>query len=226
MKFLNYYIVILILVFGITVDLAIPAAEYSGNTYIPRNKIPSSFADWRGKDMSHALFLDISNVDALAYTRSFAYEYVNSSGQEIILVISHAGSYHYPKVCLSESGYVMHDLEDEEIVMHNRKLKTSVIYTENYGDDFISLYWVTMNKEVIINWTDIKLKQLYYSIFDKDLVGFIVRVDVPADRSDIVESIAIAKQFITELNTSINNEFSDYILGISNHDSTKVSITK
>ena len=142
-----------------------------------------------------------------------AYQYVNKQGETLTFIILDAGDFHHPKVCFTSAGYKIKELNDTEFNITGRTLKTHTLFTEKGNETFLSFYWIVIDKNVTHEWIEQKLKQLYFSLFNKKRVGLMVRIDIPTTKDNIKNSMTIAKDFISNLNKALYNNEADYIFG-------------
>lgn len=197
---------------AIILSYGLPRVKYKSPDMVSNLEVPYRTGNWFGKDSSGAL-----NLNDLRYnfiSRVFARTYANRYGENLLFLILDAGNFHNPKVCFGSSGYQIKDLPDLGIQLDNgRKLKAKVIYAgKPDGEGFLLVYWISINKNVV-DWTQQKLLQLWYSLFNKDKVGLMVRLDIPAKENNLKEPLKLALEFFNEIAPHIPPEQADYIFG-------------
>ena len=213
MKKNKFYIVIILLSLAILTSYYLPKAKYVGTNFISNLEVPSEFAGWRGRDVSEALGINPAESTFNFINKAFAYEYVNSAGKNLLFIILDAGNFHHPEVCFTGAGFKIKNLPDTEFQLPDRTFKAKTLFTEKENATFLSFYWIVIDKNIAEEWVEQKLKQLYFSLFDKKRVGLMVRIDIPAKEGDIKNASAMARQFINDLDKTIKPVPADYIFG-------------
>ncbi len=209
----KFYIVIVLLLSTILISHYLPKAKYTGTGFISQLKIPDEVSGWVGKDVRAEVGL---NVDAKLYdfvSEALVYQYVNKEGKNLLFIILDAGNFHHPKVCFTGAGFKIKELPDTEFHISNRTFKTHSLFTERGKNSFLSFYWIVIDKNIANEWVEQKLKQLYFSLFNKKRVGLMVRMDIPAKEDEIENASLMAKQFINDLSQSLQPDEADYIFG-------------
>jgi EpsI family protein len=209
----KYIIVIIMLVIAILISYSLPKAKYTGTGFISGLKIPKSITGWEAQDVTKEVGLKSTATIYDFVSESIAYQYTNKEGKNLLFIILDAGNFHHPKVCFTSSGYKIKELTDTEFHLSNQTLKTHTLYTEKGNSTNLSFYWIVIDKDVAHEWIEQKIKQLFFSLFGKQRVGLMVRIDIPSKEYDIEEATSIADQFILDLSQSINPEHADYIFG-------------
>ncbi len=206
-------IVIVLLLAVILLSYTVPRAKYLGTDFISKLDIPFTFNGWRGKDVSEALNINAADTNFNFINESLANQYVNSTGQDLIFIILDAGNFHHPKVCFTGAGYKIKELTDTEFNLSDRSFKAHTLFTQRGGESFLSFYWIVIDKNIAHEWIEQKFKQLYFSLFNKQRVGLMIRVDIPSKEENIEGSLILAKQFIHDLTLSLKPEQADFIFG-------------
>ena len=134
-------------------------------------------------------------------------------GENLLLLILDAGNFHYPKVCFTASGFKVRELKDTEFYILNQKVNAHTVYTEKNNEKFLVIYWISINKNIAPHWMEQKLKQLYFSLFNKKRVGLMVRLDIPIKGNNIDDAISLSREFINNLSQTLPSEHADYIFG-------------
>jgi len=209
----KFWIVILLLLSSIILSFAFPKAKYEGTGFISQLKIPDTFSEWQGKDITENLDLSAEEDRYKFISGALAYEYVNKDGENLLFIVLDAGNFHHPKVCYTSSGFTVKDLKDTEFHTLNSTFKAHTLYTEKGGEGFLSFYWIIIDKKIAHEWIEQKIKQLYFSLFNKKRVGLMVRIDIPAKEGNIKDAIIPAERFISDLSRALPPEEADYIFG-------------
>ncbi len=206
-------IVIIVLLVFILLSHTVPRAKYVGTDFIAKLNIPYSFQDWKGKDVSKELNINVADTNFNFINDALAHNYVNSSGQNLLFIILDAGNFHHPKVCFTGAGYKIKELSDTEFVLPDRTFNSHTLFTERNHESFLSFYWIVIDKNIAHKWIEQKFKQLYFSMLNKKRVGLMVRIDIPTKKDDIDISLNLAKQFVNSLALELPPEQADYIFG-------------
>jgi EpsI family protein len=211
MKKIRPLITIIILLLTLAASYALPKVKYTSPDIVSTLEIPFRTGNWRGKDMSHRL-----NLNDLRYnfiSKVFTRGYSNYYGENLLLLILDAGNFHNPKVCFGSSGYKIQDLPDVELKLAGGKqIKAKAIFAGKDNEGFVLIYWITINKKVV-DWTQQKILQLWYSLFNKEKVGLMVRLDIPATESTIKDALKNAQSFWEEASSQIPAEQKEYLFG-------------
>ena len=210
---LNLALVSLFLVFCVSVVYFLPRAKYTGKAITAEvlESIPMNGQKWQGRDIGDTG----NNLKGEVYnfiSRIFARQYVNSSnpGQYVFLVVLDAGNFHYPKVCFKGAGFKAEELPRRELNLQSGKLKVHLMLSKRKNEQLLSVYWICIDKKIVPTWAEQKLKQLYYSLFNKERVGLMVRVDIPV-AGNIDDSVEVAGNFLNDLYQAIPHRYRDYI---------------
>src|SRR4030067_3075748 len=190
---LKTWIVILVLTSAAILSFAFPKAKYEGTGFILKLEIPFVLSNWVGKDVGPKLNIK-PDEDLFNFISDFlAYQYVNKQGETLTFIILDAGDFYHPKVCFSSAGYKIKEMDDTEFNITGRTLKTHTLFTEKGNETFLSFYWIVIDKNVTHEWIEQKLKQLYFSLFNKKRVGLMVRIDIPTTKDNIKDAMNIAE---------------------------------
>lgn len=201
-------IAILILAAGICFGL--PKAKYTSVKIVSTLNIPERMYDWRSQDFSKQL-----NKDDLRYnfiSDIFARLYVNHYRENLLLLILDAGNFHNPKICFGASGYKIRDLENLKIDLDGKSLSAHALYMQKGDKGMILVYWICIDKKVV-DWTEQKWKELWYSLFNKQRAGLMIRLDIPTPPGRIENSLKLAKSFIKDLSLKVSPQDAEYIFG-------------
>ncbi len=210
MKNYKHLIILILLILAAATSFLLPKTKYHSPDILSQLKIPPSFHYWASKDISNTF-----NPADLRYnfiSRIFAREYVNKYRQRLVFLILDAGNFHNPKVCFGSSGFKITDLPSQEIKIKNRVLKTHAAFYEKPGESYVIVYWICINKKTV-DWVQQKLLQLKYSLLEKEKVGLMVRLDIPATSQTIDSALKLAREFLTQIEPEIPQDQAEYVFG-------------
>lgn len=194
-------------------SFAFPKAKYTGTNFISQLDIPYKFNEWVGKDVTSELNIQAENDRYSFVGDVLAYEYVNKQGKNLLFIILDAGNFHHPKVCFTSSGFKLKELNDTEFNALNRTFKAHTLYAQRGKESFLIFYWIVIDKNIAHEWIEQKVRQLYFSMFNKKRVGLMIRIDIPTREENIKDALALAKHFINDLSEILKKEQLDYIFG-------------
>ncbi len=210
-------ITIILIAGTILVSFALPKPKYTSPDALSKLAIPESFNSWRSRDVSSEvntggdIYNFVSRVFARQYVRP-AYSLLDRGIEGLTFLILDAGNFHNPKVCYGASGFDTQELPDIEFNAAGRKIKASAVYFQKKGRGTIIIYWICIDKKQV-NWIGQKFIELWYTLFQKQKVGLMVRIDVPATLQTLDKSINLAKQFVWEIASKLTAEDVDYLFG-------------
>lgn len=213
MKSKKLLLVIILLLLAILISYSLPKAKYTGTGFISTLEIPKSVSDWMGKDVTTDVGLTLNESKYDFVSEAVAYQYVNKKGESLLFIILDAGNFHHPKVCFTAAGFKIKELPDTEFSISDRTLKTHSLFTERGRDNFLSYYWIVIDKDVAHEWIEQKYKQFLFSLFGKKRVGLMVRVDIPTKEEDIDDAMMVAKKFIYDISREIQPKNVDFLFG-------------
>ncbi len=194
----------------------VPRTQYKRSTTLSELfQIPTEIHGWKGRDVSSSLDINLEEARFGFISDALAYEYVNDLGKRLVFIVLDAGNFHHPKNCFISSGYEIRDLPDTEFLLSDKTIKAHSLFTQREGESFLSLYWIVINKNIAHDWVEQKFKQLYFTMFGKQRVGLMVRIDIPTSEDNIKDALVNAKHFAAELSKSLQPEHSDYIFGVN-----------
>ena len=210
---LNLTITGLILVLCIFIVYFMPRAKYQGKAITAQilESIPESGQRWQGGEI-----LDTGgDLEGNIYnfiSRIFARQYINSAdaNQDVLFIVLDAGNFHYPKVCFQGAGFTAEELPQRELSLAPGKIKVQLLLNKKKDEQLLSIYWICIDKKIVSSWAEQKAKQLYYSFFNKERVGLMIRMDIPVSGS-IDNSINIAEDFLNDIYKNIPEQYKNYI---------------
>lgn len=207
------WIVFILLLCSVVISYSIPRATYVGSDIISKIDVPLKINEWQGKDVSDQLKLDITIDTNKFISETKIIQYINNQGDKLNFIILDAGNFHHPNVCFTAAGYEIKELDDTKFTLSGRTIQAKTLYTSKNQESAVSLYWIIIDKKITYNWIEQKIKQLYFSMFNKKRIGLMVRFDITTDSDNTDKAINTAKQFILGLNQSLSPEKAEYIFG-------------
>ena len=214
-KIVSFGLVATLLAFCIYFVYFVPRAKYTGKAFTAEilDGIPMDAGSWRGRDVRN-MGDDLKDEVYNFLSRVFARYYVDSGDMKksVFLIVLDAGNFHYPKVCFRGAGFTSEELPQRELNLGHGKLKAHLMLNEKKNEQLLSIYWICIDKKIVPTWAQQKLKQLYYSLFNKERVGLMVRVDVHMDE-DMEKSVKTGEKFLSAIYQAIPSEYKDYIFG-------------
>lgn len=162
------------------------------------------------------------NLEGEAYnfiSRIFArqYENKNAPAQKVFLVVLDAGNFHYPKVCFRGVGFTPEELPSRELNIGTGKLNVHLLLNKKGKEEYLSIYWICIDKKIIPTWAQQKARQLFYSLFNKERTGLMVRADIPVVGDDIGKTVGVAQGFLNEIYEESSTEYREYVFGAQVH---------
>lgn len=187
-----------------------PKAKYESLNILSQLKIPLEINGWQGRDVEQEWNMEGEEYNFVS--QALDREYVNADGKNLFLLALDAGNFHNPKVCSNSSGFKVIELNNLEFHVVNRTFQAHSLYTEKDADGFLIIYWICIDKNVV-DWTEQKIKQLWFSLINKKRAGLMIRVDVPTKEDTIGDALKLAEDFIADLGWAISSDQASYIFG-------------
>jgi len=204
-------ITILLLSITIAVSFCLPKHKYTSPKIIPELKIPQNINGWwYGIDVSKKLNIQDERYNFVSDV--FASIYADKYKDSLLFIILDAGNFHHPKVCFSSSGYKIKEIPQTTFKISGREFKPNILYAQKGNESLLIIYWICIDKK-IVNWAEQKLNQLWFSLFNKQKTGLMIRLDIPTQENKIPDSISTAKEFLNDLIKNLPKEQADYIFG-------------
>lgn len=204
--------VILLLLCALAVSFALPKTKYKSPDILSKLDIPFRFSGWQGKDASN-----LFNPNDLRYnfiSEIFARIYANQYKESLLLLILDAGNFHNPKVCSRGAGNTITDLPNLELKALNHTFQAQAIYVQKDNNEgTLLVYWICINKK-LVNWTGQKITQLLYSMFNKEKIGLMVRLDINTRKENLNGGYALAQKFVSDISSQISLDQAEYIFGM------------
>lgn len=206
----RFFSPIVILAVGLVWTYGTPKIKYRSTDILSKLNIPIQMQYWRSQDMSGELNLKDERYNFVS--KVFARAYQNDLGETLLALVLDAGNFHHPKVCFNSSGFKAKELPDVEFNANGRPFKGHALYTDKGGSGFVIIYWIMIDQKPV-NWTEQKIKQLWYSMFNKEKVGLMMRLDIPTRETSIDSAVKLGQDFIRDLSKGIPAEQADYLFG-------------
>jgi EpsI family protein len=210
MKNSKSLIVLSLIILSACASFLLPKTKYHSPDILSKLNIPAAFSYWASKDVS-----DTFNPNDLRYnfiSRIFARQYANKYRQHLTFLVLDAGNFHNPKVCYGSSGFKSRDLTVPEFKANNRSFKPNAVFFEKPGESYVIIYWITINAKVV-DWNQQKLLQLWYSLFNKEKVGLMVRMDIPTTAQTIDSALKLGQEFVSQIASQIPSNQQEYLFG-------------
>jgi len=206
----RFTVAAILLTIAIIISFAPPRAKYKSISIMPSLNIPLELKDWQGKDISAQFNIKDERYNFISEVSAHAYR--SPLGESILLLMLDAGNFHNPKLCMEAAGYTSTDLPDVKFKTTEGSFKAHAVFFENKKEGMLIIYWISIDKR-LMDWTGQKFLQLFYSMFNKDKVGLMIRLDIPTRKNNIQGSISAAKEFVSELSEVMPREQSEYLFG-------------
>lgn len=203
-------VIIIILTCALAASFALPKVKYKSPQILSKLEIPYKMPGWRGKDIANEINPQDKRYNFIGDV--FSRVYFNRYGENLLFLILDAGNFHNPKVCFGSSGSTVKELPDLQLKALNSEFKAHVLYTQKGNDGLLLVYWICIDKKPV-DWTEQKIKQLWYSMFNKEKAGLMVRLDIPAREETLDSSLKLAKEFISDISSVIPQDQAEYIFG-------------
>lgn len=203
-------IVIALLAATIVVSYAMPKKKYQSLDILSKVEMPYKMIGWQSKDVSQQF-----NPNDMRYNfikKMLARAYWNSYGESLVFMILDAGNFHNPKVCYGSSGYTFKDLAETEFEVGGKKFKAITVLFQKGTEETLVIYWLVINKE-IVNWTQQKFIEFWYSFTGKQKAGLMVRIEVSVRSGKIDDALKLAKGFVGDVGRKFSNEELEYVFG-------------
>lgn len=207
----KYIITIPLLAAAIALSYGTPAVKHKNPKIIGSLGIPQAVQGWESEDISDEINLTDEKYNFIS--NIFARLYSDHYGNNVLFLVLDAGNFHNPKVCFGSAGYKTVELPETELRIAGRPLKAQTVFFEKPdGEGYLVLYWLCINKKPV-DWAQQKLIQLRNSILNKRETSLMIRIDVPAEKNSIQDSIETSRDFLSVISSKISPDQADYIFG-------------
>ena len=213
MKNSKFYIASLVLIVTILVSFAIPKPKYQGTSILSDLNMPTELAEWKSLDYSNNL--TTTKDDRFNFlSGAFARIYGVQEGRALLMLILDAGNFHHPQLCYNGSGFKITELGETELQTYRGpvKIKTFLAKKEVSSETLVIMYWMCINKQKV-DWTEQKLTQLWHSLFNKQQVGLMTRLDIPVGKGTPEEAVAFGQRFIADLSAELPADKAEWVFG-------------
>jgi len=190
----------------------LPRSQYTSPNIIPHLQLPTRLPEWSSKEMTGELNLEDERYKFVSDV--FARLYKNTQDQELLFLVLDAGNFHHPKVCFESSGFEIRDLPDTEFVVGGRTFAAHTLYAKRREEGFLVIYWMSIDGK-LVDWTEQKLKQFWFSLSRKQRVGLMARLDIPTRDDSIERSVRLAQEFLAMLGSELPDAPQTHLFGES-----------
>ena len=197
-----------IIAFTIGISFGLPRPKYEAAA--PFEFSLPTMSGWLQGDVSNQLNLKDQRYNFVSQV--FARQIVSDLGERFLFLVLDAANFHHPGVCFNAAGYKTKPLPEIDMKLKNHRFKAQAVYTERAGEGTLILYWIAIDQKVV-NWTEQKLKQLWYSFFNKKRIGLMVRLDIPTRENTMDSALSLARHFLTDVESALPPEKADYLFG-------------
>ncbi|MCF6151603.1 MAG: EpsI family protein [Candidatus Kuenenia stuttgartiensis] len=207
---LKPYIAAAILAVTIIWISVFPKPKYTAPDVLSRLSIPYKLNEWTGVDTEIKWNIedDIYNFLSQAFDR----EYMSADNKNLFLLMLNGSNFHNPKICFRGAGFTTKELDNIRFQTLNSTFNARSLYAESGNEGFLIIYWMCVDGRVV-NWTEQKLKELYYTLIDRNRASLMVRLDIPCKEGEIDNAVVMATKFVDNLSRSIKVDQSKYIFG-------------
>lgn len=209
-KHLKPYIALVWISCALIYCFAFPKSNYTGPEVFSRLEIPYTMNSWQGIDIKDEWNLEDKKYNFIS--QIIARRYVNTNDKKLFFSILNAGNFHNPKICSHGAGFTVRELNDQEFHLAGRTVKTHAMYVQKNTEGFLLIYWICIDKG-IVDWTKQKIKELYFSLFHKNRVGLMIRLDIPSTEGTLKDAFTLAQEFVNDLHRVLTPKDADYIFG-------------
>lgn len=168
--------------------------------------IPERFDDWQ-LDRSVVALPQPSELQTridTSYTQTLFRNYVNTSGQHLMLVLAYgdSGKVHNPEVCYPGQGFAL--IKQEEAVIDTGDQRLPVQHLLTYRDNVPETvtYWVMVGDQVSRFGAAWRLQQLKYTLLGQVRDGLVFRVSSLAVAPDL--AYALQADFVRSLIAAVS----------------------
>jgi EpsI family protein len=175
--------------------------------------IPEEIGEWQMLDEQTSMGKSSEFLNDVLFRT-----YKRGDGKTIILAIAYGAdqkqnfSIHLPEGCYRAAGSDVTSIgvvNDADIP--GLELKRLLVRDKEKTEPM--QYWIVLNGRVITNHFERKIKQVYYSLFNVQAGGVLVRVSSLSNDKDFQKDYEIQKSFINALYKSLNPELRKLLFG-------------
>ncbi|MBI4844758.1 MAG: EpsI family protein [Nitrospirae bacterium] len=213
----RYITAILLISLAMLLSFAVPKdVKYEGTAFLSGLRLPDSFGEWSGQDMSVELRDELQGAVYEFISEALLYQYTHKpDGRKVLLMIINARDFHYPDVCFRSSGFTTEAFERTPMNASGRLINAYTLFTDHAprNDKRIVVYWIAIDKKLVSGWAEQKIIQTIFSLFNRKSVSLLVRIDVPVYGADTGEGAELAKKFASDLSRAMSESDADYLFG-------------
>ncbi len=192
------------------VSYGIPRHHYKSSDFLSKLIVPEAIGPWISRDLSHAF--KAGDTRYFFIDKIFARQYANDRGQNILFLILDAGNFHHPKVCFKSSGYEVKPLEDITLEAAGHPFQAHVLQMNKGLASVLVIYWMCIDQKPV-SWAEQKWIQFFYSVFQKQKIGLMGRLEIPIPTGNVEEARNLAQTFIHAISPGIPQKHADYLFG-------------
>jgi EpsI family protein len=157
--------------------------------------------------------------------------YKRGDGKTIILAIAYGAdqkqnfSIHVPEGCYRAAGSDVTSIgvvNDADI--QGLELKRLLIKDKEKTEPM--QYWIVLNGRVITSHFERKIKQVYYSLFNVQAGGVLVRVSSLSNDKDFQNDYEIQRSFINDLYKTVDPELRSLLFGNNNVQGSRFDVQR
>ncbi len=210
MRHFKYLLLIAILVASGVLCYAFPKNQYKSQDILKQLDIPESIPYWQSRDVVEELNLKDARYNFV--NRIFARQYMNDLGEDFLFLIFDAGNFHHPKICFTNAGFKVEPQKDIEIETPANKFRAKALFMDKGRDSVLVVYWICINKKTV-DWTQQKIDEFIYSLFNKEKVGLMGRLEISTSKESLPHAVDMAKDFLKNFSRRMNAEDAAYLFG-------------
>ena len=217
-------IIIAIISISILASFGLPKIKYQSFDIIKHLEIPLLIGKWTGKELPNDE-KDAKKWDFINKSKQYHYyklygpylynyySFSKRDGTQIYFSLLNAGNFHNPKNCYTGIGYKPRYEGKHNIIMGKNTLYQFDSYLMlKKNSDLLTTYWMCVDGKRV-NWLELKLNELICSLTNKESINLLIRIDVPTNRSNTDNALAITKGFIRDLYRTLDKNKLVYIFG-------------
>ncbi len=208
----RYWIATLLLSAAAVISFVLPVPKYENPIPLDLLNIPTHMRDWRSRDMTEELNLE--GDDRYKFIgHVFARIYGTRRGENLLFLVLDVNNFHPPADCFTSSGFKVTRLKNPELRLGERTLTPRAFLAEKGRTRFLVLYWITINKKIIQNWTYGEIQQLLFNLLNRRRSGLMMRLDIPVEDGTIEDTFQWAERFLTDLEKNAQTDDADLLFG-------------
>jgi len=175
--------------------------------------IPDAFGRWRGRNIDVEIDREQPVYNFLSKALSKFYYDLYLPDKGVFFVLLDAGNFHYPKICMMGGGMKTTDLPQRTIDVQGNKIPLYLILAEGEQSTSLITYWICIDKHLVTRWSEQKIRQLFYTMFNKKSTGFMIRADIICPDGDIDKGVQYVEKFFNDMYKDLPDETREYLFG-------------